>query len=223
MRIRHSVTQHFSLEEANFKLQKENVALRRKIATNFISIQPGVYKMDDSLRQRQYLYIPATVINATCDKENNYLTINAGSLRGIKEGMGVINEDGVAGIVFHVSKHFALVKTLLTEKINLDILLPNGAFGLIKWDGRDPRLAQITGIANDIKIKKGDLVASRGSNARFPKGYPVGRIATFYKENGSPLWQINVRLSVDFRKVTHVYVIQNLLKKEQESIEKFAQ
>ena len=223
MEMRFSITQHFHLEQANMKLQEENIQLRRQLTMSFIPLQSGLYKIDDTLYSQQYTYLPAAVINSTFDKENNYLTINAGHYQGIKEGMGVFNEDGIVGIIFSVSDHYSLVKSLLTSKINLDVLLPNGSFGLLKWDGRDPTLAQVTGIANDIKIKKGDLVVSRGSKLRFPKNYPVGRIHSFNRVNGNSLWEINIKLAVDFRKITHVYIIKNLLDTEQEKLEQQAQ
>lgn len=220
LEIRHAVTHHFSLEEANVRLQEENIRLRRQISESFIPIQSGIYKINDTLYSQQYTYLPATVINSTVTRRNNFLTINAGAYQGIKEGMGVFNKDGVVGTIFHVSAHYSLVRTLLTEQINLDVLLPNGAFGLLKWDGKSATIAQVSGIPNDIKIRKGDAVVARGSRMKIPRNYPIGKIISFEKINGSSRWHIDIRLAVDFRKITNVYIVKNLLKTEQKELEK---
>jgi rod shape-determining protein MreC len=221
MEMRHAVTKHFSLSHANALLQEENVELRRQMPMSFIPLQSGMTKIDDTLYRQQYLYIPATVLNSTHDKLNNYLTINAGSFQGVERGMGVFNAQGAVGYVFAVSEHFALVKTLLSENINMDVFMTNGAFGLLKWDGKNPKESYITGIANDIELEIGDVVSTRGTRGLFPRGIPIGKVSALNVVEGDPMWDVRVELAVDFRRINHVYVIQNLLKQEQDNLEMF--
>jgi rod shape-determining protein MreC len=153
-------------------------------------------------------------------KRNNYFTLNIGRIQGVKRGMGVFSDNGVVGIIHNVSDHFAVVKSVLTENINIDVMIePIGLFGLLKWDGRDPRRGSITGISNDLKIKKWSKVVTRGGSGIFPRGIMVGRVGKLKPVEGKPLWDVEIRFSEDYRTLQRVYIIKNLMQEEQEKLE----
>ena len=218
--VKNDVTKHFNLSYNSNKLQQENIALRKRLPESFIPLQSGIYKVDDTLYKQQYEYIAATVIHSTFDKRNNYFTLNIGSLQGIERGMGVFSDKGVVGIVHNVSEHYSVVKSVLTDAINIDVMIAtDGAFGLLKWNGKNARIGTITGISNDMKIKLWSKVVTRGGSGIFPRGLKVGMISKYVAVEGKPLWDISVLYSEDYRKIQRVYVVKNLLKKEQEKLE----
>lgn len=220
LEAKHEVTKHFNLSKNNQNLQKENIRLRSKLPQSFVRMQNGSVKINDTLFHQQYEYIPALVINSTFTKRNNYFTLNIGSGQGIKRGMGVFSDKGIVGIVHNVSEHFAVVKSVLTENINVDVMIePIGLFGLLKWDGRDPRRGSITGISNDMQIKKWSKVVTRGGSGIFPRGLPVGKIEKLNPVEGKPLWDVVVLFSENYRSLQRVYVIKNLFKEEQKDLE----
>jgi rod shape-determining protein MreC len=217
---KHEVTKHFNLTKNNQNLQKENIRLRKQLPESFHRLQYGTVKINDTLFRQQYEYIPALVINSTVTKRNNYFTLDIGSKQKIKRGMGVFSDKGIVGIVHNVSENYAVVKSVLTENINVDIMIePIGLFGLLKWDGRDPRRGSIAGISNDQSIKKWSKVVTRGGSGIFPRGLPVGRIEKLKPVEGKPLWDVVIRFSEDYRALQRVYVIKNLLREEQENLE----
>ncbi|MES2588462.1 MAG: rod shape-determining protein MreC [Bacteroidota bacterium] len=218
--VKNDVTKLFNLSNTNLKLQKENIRLRDKNPISFIQIDKKSVKIDDTLFHQQYEYIPAIVINSTYDKRNNYFTLNVGSLQGIKRNLGVFSDEGVVGVVHYVSKHFSIVKSVLTADINIDVMIEKtDAFGLLKWDGTHARYGKIAGISNDIRIKKWRKVVTRGGSGIFPRGISVGKISSISSIEGQPLWDVSVLFSQDYRKIQNVYVVKNLLKTEQEKIE----
>jgi rod shape-determining protein MreC len=217
---KHEVTKHFNLTKNNQNLQKENIRLRKQLPESFHRLQYGTVKINDTLFRQQYEYIPALVINSTVTKRNNYFTLDIGSKQKIKRGMGVFSDKGIVGIVHNVSENYAVVKSVLTENINVDVMIePIGLFGLLKWDGRDPRRGSIAGISNDQSIKKWSKVVTRGGSGIFPRGLPVGRIEKLKPVEGKPLWDVVIRFSEDYRALQRVYVIKNLLREEQENLE----
>ncbi len=217
---KNDVTKLFNLSNTNLKLQQENIKLRQKNPISLIQITRKSVKIDDTLFHQQYEYIPATVINSTFDKRNNYFTLNVGSLQGIKRDMGVFSDAGVVGVVHFVSEHFSIVKSVLTKDINIDVMVEKtDVHGLLKWDGTHARFGKITGISNDLRIKKWRKVVTRGGSAMFPKGIPVGKVSSIASIEGQPLWDVTILFSEDYRKIQRVYVIKNLLKTEQEKIE----
>lgn len=220
LKTRYDLTKHFNLSKNNEKLQKENAKLRSKLPMSFVQIQNKKVKINDTLFDQQYEYISATVINSTLTKRNNYFTLNVGYSQGVKRGMGVFSDKGIVGRIHNSSKHFSVVKSVLTENINIDVMVEKlGLFGLMKWDGRDPRYGNITGISNDLKLKKGLKVVTRGGSGIFPRGLTVGYIAKLKPVEGKPLWDVIIKYAEDYRTLQGVYVIKNLLREEQEQLE----
>lgn len=218
--IRNDVTKHFNLEETNKQLQWENKRLREKLKNALYMENKGVITVDDTVFRQNYSYIPATVINSTFDKRDNYMTIDIGKNHGIKRGDGVFSSRGVVGIVHLVSDNYAVVKTVLSKNINIDVMVEKGgSFGLLKWNGLDAKRGSISGISNDMRIKKWSRVVTRGGSGIFPRGILVGRVEKKGYIEGKPLWDITVRFSEDFRSIQHVYVVKNLMQEEFDTLQ----
>lgn len=218
---RNDVTKHFQLPYNNRKLQYENIQLRQRLPESFIKVQGAIYKIDDTLQHQQYEYIPAVVINSTVNKRNNYFTLSSGKSSGIYRGMGVFSNKGIVGIIHNVSDHYAVVKSVLTEDINIDVMVEkNGIFGLLKWNGKNPKIGTISSISNDLTLKKWSKIVTRGGSGIFPRGLPVGQIKSLKTVEGKPLWDVEIYYSEDYRKIQNVYVIKNLMLHEQKELEK---
>lgn len=217
---RNDITKLFSLTRQNTKLQEENIDLHKKLPHTFLQLSKRTYKIDDSLYYQRYDYIPGEIINANFDKRNNYFTLNVGQANGVKRGMGVFSSNGIVGIIQNTSEHFSVVKSVLTESINIDVMEEkSGAFGLLKWDASHPRYGKISGISNDMRLKKWSTIVTRGGSGIFPKGLKVGKISEIKSVEGKPLWDITILFSEDYRKLQRVYIIKDLMKIEQEKIE----
>ena len=220
LEIRSDVTKHFALSENNSNLQKENISLRSRLPQSFIKLENNLYKIDDTLFHQQYEYIPATVINSTHHKRNNYFTLNVGKSQGVVRGMGVFSDKGVVGVIHNSSEHYSVVKSCLTEDINIDIMVAStGQFGLLKWNGENPRYGSMAGVSNDTDVKKWSKVVTRGGGGIFPRGLPVGIVTKRTPVEGKPLWDITVKYSENYTSLQRVYVIKNLLKDEQNNLE----
>ncbi|WP_343747152.1 rod shape-determining protein MreC [Fluviicola sp.] len=218
--VRNAVAKHFNLEKTNRKLEWENAQLRAKLKESNYKVGRDFIQIEDTNYHQQYKYIPAVVINNTYDKRNNYMTIDIGKNHGIQKGWGVISSKGVVGIVHLVGDSYALVKTILSKNINVDVSMRDGgAFGLLKWDGVNPKICQVTGISNDISIKKFTKVITRGGSGIYPKGIPVGVITKRKTIEGKPLWDLQVRIAEDFRTIQNVYVIKNVMLDELRELE----
>lgn len=224
--VRNDITKHFNLSENNSNLQAENIRLRKLLKESRVSMQNTtaqdslLVEINDTLWEQQFDYIAATVINSTHDKRNNYFTLNIGSAQGIERGMGVFSDKGVIGTIHNTSTHFSVVKSCLTEAINIDVMIEgSGQFGLMKWNGKDARYGTMYGVSNDSDVKLWSKVITRGGGGIFPRGLTVGKISKKEPVEGKPIWDITVQFSEDFRSVQRVYVIKNLLKEEQEQLE----
>jgi rod shape-determining protein MreC len=218
--VHNDITKHFNLSSNNTSLQEENIGLRDSLPMSFIKLENGLVKINDTIHRQQYEYVPATVIKSTHDKRNNYFTINVGSAQGVKRGMGVFSAKGVIGTIHNTSNHYSVVKTCLTQAINIDVMIAkSGQSGLIKWNGQDARKGTMWGVSNDTDVKKWSEIVTRGGGGIFPRGLKVGNVGKTEVVEGKPLWDITVMFSENYKTVQRVYVIKNLLLEEQQALE----
>ncbi len=217
---RNDITKQLDLSRTNDSLQRKIVGLLAKQPESYMRIDRNVVKINDTIFHQQYEYIAGTVINSTVDKPNNYFTIDIGKLQGVKPGMGVISDNGVVGVIHNSNDYYSVVKTVLTENINIDVIIqPIGLFGLLKWNHGDARHGIIAGISNDLKIKKWSKVYTKGGSGIYPRGILVGRVEKLESVEGEAFWDVKVKFSEDYRCLQKVYVVRNLLLEEQQKIE----
>lgn len=92
--------------------------------------------------------------------------------------------------------------------------------GTIVWNGLNPMYGTLTDIPAHVKIAKGDTIVSSGFSYIFPANLMIGTIEDFRVEQGEHFYVIPFKFSVDFNSLDYVYVVRNLLKVEQEELEK---
>jgi rod shape-determining protein MreC len=215
----HSYKRYFGLTEENRKLQKAYQDLLEKSPVSFIKLDSKRAKIEDTLFKQNYTYIAGEVLRSSTHKANNFITSNIGSKHGVKKGMGVINHDGLIGYVFDVSEYYCLIKTILSENINIDVMMANGQFGLLKWLGRNPNEINVTGIPNDTEVEVGDLFTTRGTGGAFPRGIAVGKVAALNFAEGEANWDLRLKPAVNFGNVKYIYVVNHLHKAELDALE----
>src|SRR5690606_795057 len=99
-------------------------------------------------------------------------------------------------------------------------LLRGKEIGTVYWDGANPAYAMMKDIPRTIKLQKGDTIVTSGFSALFPENLPIGYIDAFsLADPSSTSFTIRVKLATNFYNLQYVYVIDNLLKDEQKSLE----
>ncbi|WP_194774898.1 rod shape-determining protein MreC [Pararhodonellum marinum] len=211
-------TSYFSLSSANEALVEKNTELLKKL-DRFTQPKDSVYLVLDSSLSLQHEFRSALVINNSLHFNQNYLTLNKGSRHGIKAGMGVFNEQGVIGRVKGVSKNFSTVISLLhTDNLISSKVKSSEVFGSTKWDGRNPRQAKLLYVPRHVILSPGDTIVTSGYNAVFPEGILVGRVTEIGQGADTNYLDITLELSTDFSRLNYVYLVENLLKTEMDSL-----
>jgi rod shape-determining protein MreC len=138
--------------------------------------------------------------------------IDKGSSDGLRDGMPVIDENGLVGTVSQTTRSAAVV-TLITDHTS-------GVSGRT-IQGRVPGIVQPTSAGNPGalqfnltgagKISAGDRVVTRGTiDARypslFPEGLPIGTV-TAVDDPGSDTQEVRVRPFADLRKLDNVQIL----------------
>ena len=207
------------LGKTNDSLAAENARLRDLLKSSFYSDNIKRVTIRDSVLKQQYTYTIARVINNSVHQRNNYITVNRGKKHGIEKGMGVTSSSGIVGIIINVSENFATIRSLLHTETKISVSVDANIGSLIWGEGNfDARYAILKDIQSHLLVKKGARVVT-SEFSLFPPGTNIGTVSkTGVKGNDSSL-DIEVKLDTDFASLQYVYVINNMLSKEQLSLE----
>ncbi|MBN2636487.1 MAG: rod shape-determining protein MreC [Prolixibacteraceae bacterium] len=210
-----SITNYFGLARVNKELSEENAMLRSQLkSTPLISTDSVIVKElfeGDSV----FNFNSARVINNSVYRQYNYITLNKGRKHGVKPDQGIINSEGVVGIVTNVSESYSVGFSILNKRWGVSAKhKKSGAFGPISWDGGDYRHVNLNGIPFHIQLAVGDTIVTSGYSSVFPEGVMLGTVTEFEKPPGENYYKIKVELSVDFKKLSYVEVIDNTKKEE---------
>ncbi len=208
-----ALTSYLSLAEKNAALLVENAKLKSELGieiesnplkdTNFSRIVAV-----DSIKQTvHYDYKPARVLNNSFDKKNNFLTLDLGSRKGVRKNMIVVGPEGVVGKITHVSAHYSLAASVLSNEFSVSSVTPDGTTSKVRWGGiRDPYHAVLSGIPQSEKLKKGDTIVT-SAYSKFPPNIMIGRVVQMQKGGSHSGSRYKIRLSTNFKKLDFVYVV----------------
>jgi len=209
------IKDYFSLKEKNRYLAEENARLRQHILLSQDSALINI-DLEDTIG---YAGIAAKVVDKSIFFRNNYLTINKGSIDGVKPKMGVIGSKGIVGQINNVSSHYSTVVSLLHSKSLVSAMHDKSdALCTIVWKGEDPLLANLEFLPRHISLSVGDSIKTSGYNSVFPSDQLIGVIEELSLDNAATFYTATVRLSSDFYKLEYVYLLDLPGKNEIDSL-----
>lgn len=215
-----SVVDYFGLAQVNRELSEENAMLRSQLTEfPYIKSDSAIFSMlpgGDSV----FHFISAKVINNSVNKQYNYITLNKGRKDGIKPDQGIMNSNGVVGIITNVSESFSVGFSVLNKRWGVSAKhQKSGTFGPISWDGRDYRYANLNGIPFHVELAIGDTIVTSSYSSVFPEGVFIGTVSDFEEPSGENYYNITIKLGADFKALSYVEVIDNLKKEEIKALE----
>lgn len=220
-----SVTGYFHLRSINDDLQQrlaelelENIGLRRRLQRADERLYADSVKPDSALMP--YDFVIARVINNSIVRPNNFLTLDRGSADGIAPEMGVVDQNGIVGIVNVVGPHTSRIISMLNSDLRLSCKVKGSdAFGSLVWDGKSPRYAMLEELPRHVEFAPGDTIITSGYSVVFPEGIPVGTVAEQLRDADDNFYTLRVELFTDFATLSTVRVIRNFQKEEIEATE----
>ena len=220
-----NVTSYFNLRDINEDLNRRNAALEKEVINLREKLQQYSEKeFSDTLvpdaGTDHFDFIVAHVINNSISKPYNYLTIDKGSDDGVKAELGVIDQNGVVGIVSVTGRKNARVISLLNPNLRLSCKIKNSDhFGSLVWDGNDPTTALLEELPRHTVYNPGDTIVTSGYSAVFPPGLPVGIILDDNRDHNENFFTLKIRLFADFTALGNVQIVTNNYGEELAKIE----
>ncbi len=218
----------FTLTSANEKLTERNLLLERKVtelAEQLTTLTKDSSYLKKDLKQlSDYHLIPAKIVSNSLDRQDNLITLNKGSLDGVKKDMGVVCGTGVVGVIYLVSSHYSVVIPLLSSKSNISCKIQDRQyFGYLRWSGGATDEAFLDDVPRHARFKLYENIVTSGYSSIFPPNILVGKILHVYNSPDGVSYRLCVKLSTNFSTLRDVCVVDNTAMREQIEILKAAQ
>lgn len=218
------ISSYFHLKAVNEDLLDRNMWLEQRVAALEQLLEDEI---QDSLRlyslerlSGECRIFKARVVKNSLNRADNYITLNRGTADGIRTEMGVVDANGVVGIVYKASPHYALVIPLLNSKSSISCkIVGSDYFGYLKWEGGDSRYAYLKDLPRHAEFNLGDTVVTSGYSAVFPEGVMVGTVDDMSDSHDGLSYLLKIKLATDFGKVSDVRVISRGGQEEQKALE----
>lgn len=133
--------------------------------------------------------------------------IDAGADNGLREGMAVVNQDGLVGKVVQVTRSNARVRLLTSPQAGFVVkVAESGEEGFLH--GRGSRPFQLDMADAEAEVAQGtEIVTHAFAGSTIPDGIPVGEVAEHPQTDEAGGAVLSVRPYVDFSRLSLVQVV----------------
>lgn len=220
-----AVTGYFNLRNVNDDLNRRLADLEQEN----LALKEGLLRANEQLSAHgeepipalsTYNFIVGRVINNSLARSRNFITINRGTADGVRPDMGVVDQNGVVGIVNVVGPHASRVISVLNPDLRLSCKLKGSdAFGSLAWDGKSPRYAILEELPRHVPFSVGDTIVTSGHSVVFPEGIPVGTVVERLRDADDNFYSLKILLAADFSTLSTIRIVENYMKDEIEAVE----
>lgn len=219
------VSSYFHLKAVNEDLLDRNMLLEQQIsnlekALKESQVDSVTVKSIKELPLTSYQLFKAHVIKNSLNLADNYITLDKGSTSGILPEMGVVDGNGIVGIVYATSPSYSVVISILNSKSSISCkIVGSDYFGYLKWEQRDSQYAYLKDLPRHAEFNLGDTVVTSGYSTVFPEGIIVGTVDDMSDSNDGLSYLLKIKLAADFGKISDVRVIARSGQQEQKELE----
>ena len=199
--VRHAREENLELREKVDQLTAErNNALERAAELDRLRTQLALPP------RPQYRELAANVISRNASLWFRRLTIDRGTLDGVKRDMPVATAGGIVGRVISVGPNFAMVQVITDKHAGVGAMLQaSRAMGEIR--GLDNDRCELKSISTSEKVEVGESVVTTGLDRIYPKGLLVGTVESIEADPNAPWHKIVVKPAAPVDRIEHVLVL----------------
>jgi rod shape-determining protein MreC len=197
------------VQQENEKLQAEVAEYKAQIVLlNGLASENDRLRGALSFRAKSFIsrLLPAEIIGRSGSNWFNVVEINRGSADNVVADSAVINDEGLVGRVFDVSKFSSKVLLITDPSSAVSVVdATTGDMGIASGNSMGP--LKILYIAATAAVKEGDKISTSGMSDIFPKGVTVGMVRSVSKKDYDIFQKVSVGTAVNFSKLDKVFVI----------------
>ncbi|HIQ12640.1 MAG TPA: rod shape-determining protein MreC [Caldilineales bacterium] len=159
--------------------------------------------------------IIARVIGDGANLFTHPIQIDLGEIHGIRQGMPVVTDRGLAGRIAHVYSRSSDILLITDPRSNVNVMTQaSRAQGVLRGRVGQPPIMEF--ISPDIAISEGEIIITSGLGGHFPKGLVVGQVVEVIHNDNLMFQSAVIQPTVDFDRMELVLVITNFPPEEPE-------
>jgi rod shape-determining protein MreC len=200
------------LRKENTQLKQENEQLRNQV-TELTIVKNRVFELEQALNIRianlETAYLTANVIGFIQLPFRSELSINLGSIDGIKAGNIVLSPQGsLVGRVTSVKKNYAFVRLVTDSRSRVASQILGGTTtGILSGKAtRELNFMLVIG-----KIEKGDTLITSGLGGLYPADIPIGKVKEVNSNAQKTFPQVVVEPFIQITNLRTVLINTNFL------------
>lgn len=151
----------------------------------------------------------ARIIGSTGDAWTDSVLIDKGSASGFEVGMPVCSSGGVIGQIIEVSANTSTVRLITDDQSGVSAMIQGSrAQGVLQ--GQADGTLRLEYVVSDAEVATGDIVITSGIGGTFPKGLPLGTVASIDRAPNAVYYTIVVRAASSAESNEEVLVITSV-------------
>lgn len=151
----------------------------------------------------------ARIIGSTGDAWTDSVIIDKGSASGFEVGMPVCSSGGVIGQIIEVSANTSTVRLITDDQSGVSAMIQGSrAQGVLQ--GQADGTLRLEYVVSDAEVATGDIVITSGIGGTFPKGLPLGTVASIDRAPNAVYYTIVVRAASSAESNEEVLVITSV-------------
>lgn len=198
------------IKKTNQDLLKENAELRAQLGS-MTELQLENERLNDLLAFKQKTdmdLLAAKVIGKDLLPDHNTITINRGSVHGLKKSMAALTVAGAVGYVFRVQDYTSQILLLTDRYSAIDAIVQRSrARGII--EGFSKEGCRMRYLRRSDDVQDGDLIVTSGLDNIFPKGFPIGIVTAVKKSEYGVSQDIEVSPFINSTNMEEIFVVLN--------------
>lgn len=157
---------------------------------------------------KRFTLLGARVIGRVPNNQYGILTVDRGSVDGVRKDQVVVSDAGLVGRIIAVGPHTSDVLLILDRDGAAGAMVQESRTpGVVEGGKDEPGLLRMVDLPYDAKLKKGEVVVTSGLGGIFPRGIPIGEIVKFENQGSELDKYALVRPYVDFNRLEEVLII----------------
>lgn len=164
----------------------------------------------------------ARVIASATDSWEDTITIDKGSNAGFTIGMPVLDASGVVGQIVRCDPLSSVVRVLTDEQSSISAMTQQSRSQGQLQGSADGTLS-LTMVRTDQQVSVGDTVITSGLGGVYPKGLPLGKVASVSRNKSSLYLEISVLPFASSETNEEVLVVTSLTEEQEATSEEIAE
>jgi len=213
LNLKESMGQREKIVLENQRLKTENIVLSSKIQQIYKLQKENrrLHELLDSKPKSEDVFVLAEIIAENPDPFKHRIIINKGSKDNVQINQSVADSKGIIGHIIRDQIFGSEVLLITDPEHAIPIEIARTGLRSIALGTGSYEEIQLSFLAANTDIQKGDILLTSGLGEQYPSGYPVAVIEKIAVLEGEPFLEVLAKPFAKLTNINEVWVIQRAI------------